>query len=106
MHMRRGRGAGAVEGKSTADGRRTEEGGRTGPRASGHGTVEWPVVGLAVVRSVGSIHPPGHACVDRTAMQVRRICRMHEGELAAVVGGEGVVAADQQARHEVVGRYD
>ena len=53
--------------------------------------------------SVRRIHPPGHACVDRTAMQVRRICRMHERELATVVGGEGAVAAD---RHVIVGRYD
>ena len=108
MHMRRGRGAGAVEGKSTADGRRTEEGGRTGPRASGHGTVEWSVVGLATGRRpFRRIHPRGHAArVDRTAMKVTWTCRMHESEVATEVEGEHAVPAEQQARHVVVGRYD
>mgnify|MGYP006231222959 CR=1 FL=1 len=48
--------------------------------------------------SVRRIHPPGHACVDRTAMQVRRTCRMHESEVATEVEGEHAVQAEQQAR--------
>ena len=56
--------------------------------------------------SVRRIHPPGHACVDRTAMQVRRTCRMHESEVATEVEGEHAVPAEQQARHVIVGRYD
>ena len=56
--------------------------------------------------SVRRIHPPGHACVDRTAMQVRRTCRMHESEVATEVEGEHAVSAKQQARHVIVGRYD
>ena len=46
--------------------------------------------------SVRRIHPPGHACVDRTAMQVRRTCRMHESEVATEVEGEHAVPAKQQ----------
>ena len=69
-------------------------------RWSGPSSV-WPP---AVVRSVPD--PPGHAHVDRTAMQVTWTCRMHEGEVATEVEGEHAVPAEQQARHVIVGRYD
>ena len=96
MHMRRGRGAGAVEGKSTADGRRTEEGGRTGPRASGHGTVEWSVVGLATGRRPfrpGSTRP----CSRRSNGHAGYVDMSHARERGGHRGGRGACGPGRAA---------
>ena len=96
MHMRRGRGAGAVEGKSTADGRRTEEGGRTGPRASGHGTVEWSVVGLATGRRPfrpGSTRP----CSRRSNGHAGYVDMSHARERGGHPGGRGACGPGRAA---------
>ena len=94
--MRRGRGAGAVEGKSTADGRRTEEGGRTGPRASGHGTVEWSVVGLATGRRPfrpGSTRP----CSRRSNGHAGYVDMSHARERGGHRGGRGACGPGRAA---------
>ena len=96
LHMRRGRGAGAVEGKSTADGRRTEEGGRTGPRASGHGTVEWSVVGLATGRRPfrpGSTRP----CSRRSNGHAGYVDMSHARERGGHRGGRGACGPGRAA---------
>ena len=70
--------------------RAPEEGDWTGPRAFGHGTVEWSVVGLATGRRpFRRIHPPTRPCLRRSNGHAGQTDMSHARERGGHRGGRG-----------------